>query len=63
MRLRARLCRDGFVTAAIRVTAPIVELLTHREFLPKEFSDDPAIARAVLEPAEEIWRARLRFFK
>jgi hypothetical protein len=51
------------VTAAFRVTAPITYLMTHREFLPKEFSCDPAIARATLEPVEEIWRARLRFFR
>jgi hypothetical protein len=60
VRLRARLCRDGFVTAAFKVTATITKLLTQREFLPKEFERDPAIAQATFEPVEEIWQHRLR---
>jgi hypothetical protein len=63
VRLRARLCRDGVVTATYKVTSSIAELLTRREFLPKEFSRDPEIAQVAFEPVEEVWRARLRFFR
>jgi hypothetical protein len=60
VRLRARLCRDGWVTTAFTVTAGLVELLTHREFLPAEFRDDPRVQAAVFDPIEEIWSHRLR---
>lgn len=60
VRLRARLCRDGLVTAAIKMTAPIAQLLAHRELLPREFANDPAIADATLQPVDEMWRHRLR---
>jgi hypothetical protein len=63
IRLRARLCRGGLVTAAFRMTAPIAELLTRREFMPQEFSRDPVIAQAAMEPIEEIWRHRLRLLR
>jgi hypothetical protein len=60
VRLRARLCQGGLVRAAFRVTETITELMTRREFLPKEFSRDPVIAQATMEPIEEIWKHRLR---
>jgi hypothetical protein len=60
VRLRAQICYAGLVTSAFRVTAPITELLTRREFLPEEFARDPVIAQATFEPVEEIWRHRLR---
>jgi hypothetical protein len=60
VRLRARLCRDGLVTSAIKMTAPIAQLLERRELLPREFTNDPAIAEATLQQTDEMWRHRLR---
>jgi hypothetical protein len=62
IRLRARLWRDGRMTV-LSVTAAITDLLLKREFLPKEFYRDPAIAQATMEPVEEIWRGRLRLLR
>jgi hypothetical protein len=60
VRLRARLCRDGWVIAATKMTAPIAQLLAPQELLSREFANDPAIAGVTLEPTDEMWRHRLR---
>jgi hypothetical protein len=53
LRVRLRLCRDGLVEVAHRMT---VNLLAPGEFLPKEFDRDPAVQAAALDPVEEIRR-------
>jgi hypothetical protein len=59
LRVRLRLCRDGFVEAARAVTLD----LTPREFLPKEFSRDARVQAATFDAREEIWRHRFRFLR
>jgi hypothetical protein len=69
LRVCLRLCRGSFVTDAIKETfnlatepmAPAIRRL--RELLPKEFSRDPNIQAAVLDPLEHIWAQRLRLLQ
>jgi hypothetical protein len=67
VRVRMRLCRGGFIVAALRETFDVSEigaaLARTREFLPKELRDDPKIAAAFHDPGEEIWRHRLDLWR
>ena len=56
IRTRLRLCRDGLVIAAYRVT----KTLGRGEALPAEFSSDPDIQAAAFDYVEEAWKHRLR---
>jgi len=64
LRVRLRLCRGIHIVDAFRetfdLTAPLrPALMRMREFLPKEFRNDPKVQAAVFDPVEEIWRHRL----
>jgi hypothetical protein len=65
VRVRLRLCSGIYVVDAFRATFDFVTgvaaaLYRVREFLPREFQNDPQIQREVFDPLEEIWRERLK---
>jgi hypothetical protein len=59
VRTRLRICRDGLVIAAYRIT----KTLGREEILPAEFRDDPWVQAAAFDYVEEIWRHRVRHFR
>ena len=65
VRVRVRLCSGIYVVDAFRATFDFATgvaaaLFRVREFLPKEFHNNPAVQRELLDPLEEIWRDRLK---
>jgi hypothetical protein len=56
VRTRLRLCKDGIVVAACRVT----KTLGREEPIPKEFLADPRVQAEMLDAVEEIWKHRLQ---
>jgi hypothetical protein len=68
LRVRLRLCSGIHVIDVFRetfaLTAPIgPALFRMREFLSREFRNDPQIQREVFDPLEEIWHARLKLVR
>jgi hypothetical protein len=68
IRVRLRWCSGIYVVDAFKATFDLAAgvaaaLFRVREFLPKEFHNDPQIQREVFDPLEEIWRERERWMR
>jgi hypothetical protein len=59
VRTRMRLCKDGIIVAACRVT----KTLGREERIPKEFLADPRVQAEMFDAVEEIWKHRMRLLQ